>query len=112
MESQKDLSHQMLIRHHECTQEMEFRHLYAVHKLRRDQQQKQHNTEWSSQEEYNKRLEGELNRKHALELKMQPKTLKVHLFGNFSSLKGCIGLPLPKISFIDIAIYIRVLRSV
>lgn len=76
LESQKDLSHQMLIRHHECTQEMEFRHLYAVHKLRRDQQQKQHNTEWSSQEEYNKRLEGELNRKHALELKMQPKTLK------------------------------------
>lgn len=76
LESQKDLSHQMLIRHHECTQEMEFRHLNAVHKLRRDQQQKQHNTEWSSQEEYNRRLEGELNRKHALELKMQPKTLK------------------------------------
>ena len=77
LEAQKELSHQMLIRHHECTQDMEFRHLNAVHKLRRDQQQKQHNTEWSSQEEYNKRLEGELNKKHILELKMQPKTLKV-----------------------------------
>ena len=88
LEAQKELSHQMLIRHHECTQDMEFRHLNAVHKLRRDQQQKQHNTEWSSQEEYNKRLEGELNKKHILELKMQPKTLKViKLQGSYGSWK-------------------------
>lgn len=90
LEGQKDLSHQMLIRHHECTQEMEFRHLNAVHKLRRDQQQKQHNTEWTSQEEYNKRLEGELNRKHALELKMQPKTLKVIKLPGFGVISQCV----------------------
>ena len=77
MEGQKDLSHQMLIRHHDSTQDMEFRHLNAVHRLRKDQQQKQHSTEWSSQEEYNKRLEMELKKKHNSELKMQPKTLKV-----------------------------------
>lgn len=77
LEGQKDLSHQMLIRHHECTQDMEFRHLNAVHRLRRDQQQNQHETEWKSQVEYNKRLEIELKNKHHQELKMQPKTLKV-----------------------------------
>ncbi|CAH3111039.1 unnamed protein product [Porites lobata] len=76
LESQKELSHQMLIRHHDCTQDMEFRHLNAVHRLRRDQQYKQHQTERTSQEEYNKRVEMELRKKHLFELKMQPKTLK------------------------------------
>ena len=77
LEGQKELSHQMLIRHHECTQDMEFRHLNSVHKLRRDQQYNQHQTERTSQEEYNKRVEMELRKKHLFELKMQPKTLKV-----------------------------------
>lgn len=77
LESQNELSHSMLIRHHECTQDLEFRHLNAVHRLRRDQQQNQHQTEYTSQVDYNKRLEMELRKKHLFELKMQPKTLKV-----------------------------------
>ena len=77
LESQNELSHSMLIRHHECTQELEFRHLNAVHRLRRDQQQNQHQTEYTSQVDYNRRLEMELRKKHLFELKMQPKTLKV-----------------------------------
>ena len=77
LESQNELSHSMLIRHHECTQDLEFRHLNAVHRLRRDQQQNQHQTEYTSQVDYNKRLEFELRKKHLFELKMQPKTLKV-----------------------------------
>lgn len=77
LENQNELSHSMLIRHHECTQDLEFRHLSAVHRLRRDQQQNQHQTEWTSQVDYNKRLEMELRKKHLFELKMQPKTLKV-----------------------------------
>ncbi|XP_020608657.1 serine/threonine-protein kinase TAO3-like isoform X2 [Orbicella faveolata] len=76
LESQNELSHSMLIRHHECTQDLEFRHLNAVHRLRRDQQQNQHQTEYTSQVDYNKRLEMELRKKHLFELKMQPKTLK------------------------------------
>ncbi|XP_078362933.1 serine/threonine-protein kinase TAO1-like isoform X1 [Oculina patagonica] len=76
LENQNELSHSMLIRHHECTQDLEFRHLSAVHRLRRDQQQNQHQTEWTSQVDYNKRLEMELRKKHLFELKMQPKTLK------------------------------------
>ena len=77
LESQNELSHGMLIRHHECTQDLEFRHLNAVHRLRRDQQQNQHQTEYTSQVDYNRRLEMELRKKHLFELKMQPKTLKV-----------------------------------
>ena len=80
LESQNELSHSMLIRHHECTQDLEFRHLNAVHRLRRDQQQNQHQTEYTSQVDYNKRLEMELRKKHLFELKMQPKTLKVRRF--------------------------------
>lgn len=76
LNEQKELSHMMLIRHHECTQDMEFRHLSSVHRLRRDQQQNQHQTEWNSQVEYNKRVEMELRKRHLFELKMQPKTLK------------------------------------
>lgn len=77
LESQNELSHSMLIRHHECTQDLEFRHLNSVHRLRRDQQQNQHQTEYTSQVDYNRRLEMELRKKHLFELKMQPKTLKV-----------------------------------
>ena len=79
LENQNELSHSMLIRHHECTQDLEFRHLSAIHRLRRDQQQNQHQTEWTSQVDYNKRLEMELRKKHLFELKMQPKTLKVRV---------------------------------
>ncbi|XP_048581800.1 serine/threonine-protein kinase TAO1 isoform X2 [Nematostella vectensis] len=78
LEAQKEQSHQMLIRHHECTQELEFKHLAALHKLRREQQQHQHQTEWTNQMEYNKQAELELRKKHLSELKQQPKTLKQH----------------------------------
>ena len=78
LDAHKEVSHKMLIRHHECTQELEFKHLSAVHRLRRDQQQNQHQTEWSSQVEYNKRAEMDLRKKHLFELKQQPKTLKVN----------------------------------
>ena len=77
---QKEQSHKMLIRHHECTQELEFKQLSVVHKLRREQQQNQHKTEWDNQMEYNKQAELELRKKHLSELKQQPKTLKVIIF--------------------------------
>ena len=86
----------MLIRHHECTQDMEFRHLSSVHRLRRDQQQNQHQTEWNSQVEYNKRVEMELRKRHLFELKMQPKTLKVRRILTTGALRAnqkLIGVP-------------------
>ncbi|XP_028396391.1 serine/threonine-protein kinase TAO3-like isoform X1 [Dendronephthya gigantea] len=74
--SQKDQAHSMLVRHHECTQEMEFRHLDMIQKMRLDHQKTQQSTEWSNQMEYNKRAELDLKRRHLMEQKQQPKTLK------------------------------------
>ncbi|CAB3987495.1 serine threonine- kinase TAO1-like, partial [Paramuricea clavata] len=73
---QKDQAHEMLVRHHECTQDMEFRHLEMVQKMRLDHQKTQQSTEWSNQMEYNKRAELDLKRRHMMEQKQQPKTLK------------------------------------
>lgn len=50
------------------------------------QMNKQHQTELSSQHEYMKRVERELRKKHALQQKQQPKSLKVRIFYVF-----CIG---------------------
>lgn len=74
---QKDQAHAMLVRHHECTQEMEFRHLEMIQKMRLDHQKTQQSTESSNQMEYNKRAELDLKRRHLMEQKQQPKTLKV-----------------------------------
>lgn len=67
----------MLLRHHEKTQELEYRQQKAVHTLRQEQVKSQHDTELANQEEYMRRSERELRKKHALELKQQPKSLKV-----------------------------------
>ena len=68
----------MLKRHHDCTQELEYKQISSMHKLRKDQQQYQHQTEWDNQMEYNKQAEMDLQKKHLLELRQRPKALKVH----------------------------------
>lgn len=67
----------MLLRHHEKTQELEYKQQRAVHALREEQVQRQHATELQNQQEYMQRAERDLRKKHALELKQQPKSLKV-----------------------------------
>lgn len=67
----------MLIRHDESTQELEHRQLKTLQKLRMDLIRLQHQTELENQIEYNNRRERELRRKHVLELRQQPKNLKV-----------------------------------
>jgi len=67
----------MLLRHHEKTQELEYRQQRAVHALREDQVLRQHTTELCNQQDYMQRAERDLRKKHALELKQQPKSLKV-----------------------------------
>lgn len=71
----------MLLKHHEKTQELEYRQQKSVHNLREDQITKQHNTELQNQKDYMDRAEKDLMRKHALELKLQPKSLKVRNLG-------------------------------
>ncbi len=67
----------MLLRHHESTQELEFRQLGSVQRTRADLIRTQHQTELTNQMEYNKRREQELRQKHAMEVRQQPKSLKV-----------------------------------
>lgn len=77
MQEQLEQAHSMLLRHHERTQELEYRQQKAVHTLREEQVKSQHDTELENQQEYMRRAERELKKKHALELKQQPKSLKV-----------------------------------
>ncbi|XP_056157630.1 serine/threonine-protein kinase TAO2 isoform X1 [Lampris incognitus] len=73
----KDLECAMLLRHHESTQELEFRQLGVVQRTRAELIRTQHQTELSNQMEYNKRREQELRQKHAVEVRQQPKSLRV-----------------------------------
>ncbi|KAK1785984.1 hypothetical protein P4O66_017732 [Electrophorus voltai] len=75
-QTQKDLEHAMLLRHHESMQELEFRHLSTIQKTRAELIRLQHQTELTNQMEYNKRRERELRRKHVMEVRQQPKSLK------------------------------------
>ncbi|XP_026473171.1 serine/threonine-protein kinase Tao isoform X2 [Ctenocephalides felis] len=75
-QGQLEQAHIMLLRHHEKTQELEYRQQKGVHSLREEQIMKQHGTELQNQNDYMQRAERELRKKHALELKQQPKSLK------------------------------------
>lgn len=76
-QTQKDLEHAMLLRHHESMQELEVRQLGIIQKMRTDLIRLQHQTELTNQLEYNKRRARELRRKHVMEVRQQPKSLKV-----------------------------------
>uniref|UniRef100_A0A2M4BCL5 non-specific serine/threonine protein kinase n=1 Tax=Anopheles marajoara TaxID=58244 RepID=A0A2M4BCL5_9DIPT len=75
-QQQLEQAHAMLIKHHEKTQDLEYRQQKSVHALREEQISKQHESELRNQKEYMDRAERELLRRHALELKQQPKSLK------------------------------------
>ncbi|XP_012730020.2 serine/threonine-protein kinase TAO1 [Fundulus heteroclitus] len=75
-QTQKDLEHAMLLRHHESMQELQFRQLNTIQKTRAELTRLQHQTELTNQQDYNKRRERELRRKHATEVRQQPKSLK------------------------------------
>lgn len=75
-QQQLEQAHAMLLRHHEKTQDLEYRQQKGVHALREEQLSAQHATELNNQREYMQRAEHELTKKHALQLKQQPKSLK------------------------------------
>ncbi|CAB1337833.1 unnamed protein product, partial [Coregonus sp. 'balchen'] len=58
-------------------EEMEFRQLGSVQRTRADLIRTQHQSELTNQIEYNKRREQELRQKHTVEVRQQPKSLKV-----------------------------------
>ncbi|XP_076853108.1 serine/threonine-protein kinase TAO2 isoform X2 [Brachyhypopomus gauderio] len=75
-QTQKDLECAMLLRHHESTQELEFRQLGLVQRTRADLIRTQHQSELANQMDYSKRREQELRQKHSVEARQQPKSLK------------------------------------
>lgn len=74
---QLEMLHAMLLKHHEQTQDVEYRHLDSVQKLRDDHMSKQHRTELDNQLAYTSRALRELKSKHATAVKQLPKNLKV-----------------------------------
>jgi len=79
--------HAMLLRHHELTQDLEFRHLDLLHKLRDSHITRQHQMEKENQETYTATALRDLKHKHATATKQLPKNLKVshsNLAGSFS----------------------------
>ncbi|XP_037950838.1 serine/threonine-protein kinase Tao isoform X2 [Teleopsis dalmanni] len=75
-QQQLEQAHAMLLKHHEKTQELEYRQQKSVHQLREEQINKQHDTELQNQKDYMERVKKELLRKHALEIRQHPKSLK------------------------------------
>ncbi|XP_075156748.1 serine/threonine-protein kinase Tao isoform X2 [Haematobia irritans] len=75
-QNQLEQAHGMLLKHHEKTQELEYRQQKSVHQLREEQINKQHDTELQNQKDYMERVKKELLRKHALEIRQHPKSLK------------------------------------
>lgn len=71
------MEHALMIRQDESTQDMERRQLQMLQKLRIELMRLQHQTELENQEEYNGRRQRELQRKHSLEQRQQPRNLKV-----------------------------------
>ena len=76
-QAQLEYRHKMLLRHHDSTRDLEFRQQQDLHRLRDDQLKQQHTTELQNQKEYTHRAEADLRRRHAMEVKHQPKSLKV-----------------------------------
>lgn len=72
-------SHSMLRRHHDEVQDLEYKHMAAIHKLRDEQMRKQHSTELLNQNEYTERQQKEMRKRHALQSKQLPKSIGVSL---------------------------------
>lgn len=102
------MEHAMLIRQDESTQELEHRQLRTLQKLRMDLIRLQHQTELENQIEYNNRRERELHRKHVLELRQQPKNLKVPPLWKYTCRYFCMQ----KCIVFQLAISVKVLSLI
>lgn len=76
-QQQLETAHSMLLRHHEDTRNLETRQQRAVHALRGDQVTRQHETELQHQQDYADRAHNDLRKRHASQLRQQPKSLKL-----------------------------------
>lgn len=75
---QLESAHRLLRGHHQQTQELETRQLHSVQKIRGQHLQSQHASELQNQQDYTRRIQDELRKKHMLQARQQPKDLKVN----------------------------------
>lgn len=76
---QLEYLHSVLLKHHELTQDLEYKQLDVIQKLRDEHMGKQHRTEYDNQQAYTARALRDLKNKHATAVKQLPKNLKVNL---------------------------------
>ena len=76
-EAQLAGQHSMLNRHHDEIQDIEYKNLAAIHKLRDEQLRKQHSTELQNQQEYTDRQQKELRKRHISQTKLLPRSINV-----------------------------------
>ena len=77
MQLHKERVQDMRRRHLISTIELQYEHLTTLHEMRTDHLNRQHSLEWDNQISYSKKAERELRKKHVLELKQHPKSLRV-----------------------------------
>jgi thousand and one amino acid protein kinase len=74
---QIETMHALLLKHHELIKTQELTHFNSNEHLRRRHLDVQHESELSSQRDYNRRTLEEKAKEHAMQSKQQPRELKV-----------------------------------
>ena len=77
MQLHKERVQDMRRRHLLTTIDLQSEQLTSLHEMRTDHLNRQHTLEWDNQIAYSKKAERELRKKHVLELKQHPKSLRV-----------------------------------
>ncbi len=77
MQTHKDSNQVTKRRHLANTIELLYQQLKSLHEMRTEHLQRQHASEWDNQLSYTKKAERELRKKHLIELKEHPKSLRV-----------------------------------
>lgn len=77
MQTHKDCVQEMRQRHLASTIELQYQQLRALHEIRTEHLNRQHTSEWDNQLAYTKKAERELRKKHVIEQKEHPKSLRV-----------------------------------
>jgi len=78
-EAHLEFSHSSLMRQDEAIQDLERKHINAVHQLKEELLDKQHQMEQTNQSDYTLRAERELRQRHEVEFKQMPKQVKASI---------------------------------
>ena len=82
MQMHKDSTQETKQRQLAHTIELQYQQLKSLHVMRKEHLQRQHASEWDNQLSYTKKAERELRKKHVIELKEHPKSLRVRWCGD------------------------------